>query len=329
MNFFAAAAGRNNAQALPAGRPNAPPAQVSPREAVSAMFHLSRVVVLNIPFQTPRAAAIRQFVTSRLLNNDNQRLFIFRSSTGNTWTTVALTSTSDNPQLTAQPDEVARKVSTILPQSPDVSTVTLLNEAGQQITAEDVNNLAFVELADQAVVPVETAGNANQEITVAQLHQLSRDVYTKVEEVAQDVKRDFLELNTKLDAKLGYIIDVLEGNERSVDPSSRRHVRRIAQIIHEHDEDDNDDNEEADHANDDDDANASDTAVMQLPPNQSDDSENVLNGDPAPVVPGRKKTQANPGSSSSNATPRTRPGSGRAPPVTPVTERAAGKRKKA
>ena len=55
-----------------------------------------------------------------------------------------------------------------------------------------------------------------------------RDVYSKVEEVSADNKRDIVQLKSMVDGKLGYIIDVLEGKARAVDPA-RRMVPRLPQ----------------------------------------------------------------------------------------------------
>ena len=73
------------------------------REEVRAIFYPSRVVTLMMPYQTPRAANIRAFCAARLLNENNQRLFIFRSNVPQNmfWTNVALASTPANPVLTA------------------------------------------------------------------------------------------------------------------------------------------------------------------------------------------------------------------------------------
>ena len=55
-----------------------------------------------------RAAAIRAFVAARVLNEQNQRLFLFRRDTNNSWTTIAPDSSPSAPKLTADPAEVAR-----------------------------------------------------------------------------------------------------------------------------------------------------------------------------------------------------------------------------
>ena len=81
-------------------------------ENISAVVHLNGIVVAVLPFGTPRAAAIRAFFAARMLNDQNQRLFVFRKETNNSWTTIALESTPANPQLTAPPHYVALKLET-------------------------------------------------------------------------------------------------------------------------------------------------------------------------------------------------------------------------
>jgi hypothetical protein len=213
MNFFAAASGRGAGGGRGVG---GAPAMATPREPCSFTFHRSRVVVATIPYNTARAAAIRTFMAARILNDANQRVFVFRGATG--WTSVAANSTPEVPAVTCDPAEIARKVTSILTQCPDVSTVTLTNESGQQITAEDVSNMNFDALEDHAAA---SAGNATEDVTVAQLQQLMRDNYSKLEEIAQDQKRDVIQLKSDLESKLGYIIDVLEKNARDVDPNRR------------------------------------------------------------------------------------------------------------
>ena len=198
------------------------------REEVRAIFYPSRVVTLMMPYQTPRAANIRAFCAARLLNENNQRLFIFRSNVPQNmfWTNVALASTPANPVLTAEPSEIARKLSTILAGCPDVSGVVLQDENNAVLTAEQIDTMAFTPLEESAAAAPEPAANAD--ISVAELAQLMRDVYSKVEEVSADNKRDIVQLKSMVDGKLGYIIDVLEGKARAVDPA-RRMVPRLPQ----------------------------------------------------------------------------------------------------
>ena len=235
MNFFQAATGVG-------GRGNggrgvgAAPALTTPREAVPATFHKSRVVVLHVPFQTPRASAIRQFVAARLLNENNQRLFVFRTATGNTWTNISLASTPTNPALTAEPAEIARKLTTILTTCTDVSTVTLHNEEGAVITAEQVSNMTFDDLQDQAAA-APTDGNTQADVTVAQLHQVVRDTYSKIEEIGMAHSRALVQLDEKIDRKMNYIIDVLEKTVREPDPEAPHNRTRVSEFVHPEEED--------------------------------------------------------------------------------------------
>ena len=113
----------------------AKPTVATPPEDVSAKFALSRVVTLEVPFNTPKAAAIRAFVSARLLTEDNRRLFIFRRETGNTWTNIALDSTPAEPKITGEPAEIARKLESILAMCPDVNRVLLYDPDGNVVNA--------------------------------------------------------------------------------------------------------------------------------------------------------------------------------------------------
>ena len=84
------------------------PVPVSPKENVTAIVQINQVVRLNIPFATPRSAAIRAYINALLLNESNQRLFVFRP--GLLWTTIALEATATNPVLTAAPYFVCEKI---------------------------------------------------------------------------------------------------------------------------------------------------------------------------------------------------------------------------
>ena len=221
MNFFSAI-GSPRGSALANQRTNAT-ALPTPRENVSATFYGNRVVAMALPFQTPRAAPVRSFCSARLLNANNQRLFVWRRETNNMWTNIALNSTPANPVLTAEPDEIARKLTTILSQCPDVASVNLLNEAGNTITAEDVSNMEFTPLEESATA--DAAGStASDQDTVSSLAQLMRDVYSKCEDVAIAQKRDIVQFKEEVNMKLNYIIDVIEGKARENDPASRRPV---------------------------------------------------------------------------------------------------------
>lgn len=219
MSFFSTVGSPPN-QLAARGRGAGTAALPTPRENVSATVYRSRVVGVALPFQTPRAATIRSYMQSRLLNDQNQRLFVWRRETNNLWTNIALNSTPANPVLTAEPAECARKLTTVLTQCPDVLRVILLNEDGNEITAEDVSNMEFTPLDQQAVA--QPAAGADDEITVAALAQLVRDVFSKVEEVAAAQKLDMVQLNEKVDTKVGYVIDVLEGTARTNDPARRK-----------------------------------------------------------------------------------------------------------
>ena len=138
IGFGSLRSGNNNTNSVSSPSSGARPtvALTSPRENVTAVFQLSQIVILRVPYGTPRSGAIRAFIAARLLNENNQRLFIFRRDTGNSWTTIALDATPSEPKLTAPPAEIARKLTTILTTCADVGTVTLFDESNNVLTAE-------------------------------------------------------------------------------------------------------------------------------------------------------------------------------------------------
>ena len=203
MSFSMVTASTNNAVRTP------PRAVASPPENVTADFAMTQVVTLGQPYNTPKAANIRAFCAARLLNNDNQRLFLFRKETGNTWTNIALDSTPSVPKLTAPPAEIARKLSTILVSCPDVNQVIMRGPDGERVTAEDVSNMQFTPLEEQAVAPPVEEVAAPPADTNAMMRQI-KDVDTKVDDLAFMLKADMVELKASLDAKFDWVVKELD-----------------------------------------------------------------------------------------------------------------------
>ena len=212
MAFSMVSASSNNSQRTP------PRTVASPPENVSADFSMTQVVTLHKPYNTPKSGNIRAFCAARLLNVDNQRLFLFRKETGNTWTNIALDSTPAVPKLTAPPAEIARKLENILASCPDVNQVILRGPDGQVVSAEDVSNIEFTPLTEQAVAesPAEVATVSDNNAVMTQVKNLD----AKVDDLSFMLKADYLELKTGLikqivelsatiDRKLTHIIDVV------------------------------------------------------------------------------------------------------------------------
>ena len=198
MAFSMVTGSSNNSQRTP------PRALASPPENVTADFALTQVVTLGQPYNTPKAANIRAFVAARLLNNDNQRLFLFRKETGNTWTNIALDSTPAAPKLTAPPAEIGRKLETILASCPDVNQVIMRGPDGQSVSAEDVSNIQFTPLDEQAV-----SEPAAEVVTPSDNNALMRqmkEMDTKVDDLAFMLKADHVEFKAALESKLDHVI---------------------------------------------------------------------------------------------------------------------------
>ena len=89
--------------------------QVSaPLERIRAIVSKKGIVGVAVPFQTPRANAVRQFIHARLLNRHNQKIFLWRAVMNNMWTNIALNSTPERPELTATPVECCIALMTAL-----------------------------------------------------------------------------------------------------------------------------------------------------------------------------------------------------------------------
>lgn len=141
------------------------PKPLTPPEPVNLLVNKNQIVVAIIPHNTAKSAPIRQWMHSNVIHpNDRTRLFIFRSSTNNSWTTIALDSTSEAPKLTAEPLTVVTIARAEFNRCPHVSAVTCRDWNGNEITEADIPNLDFDPLTpvpSQAEVPSEPVITAN------------------------------------------------------------------------------------------------------------------------------------------------------------------------
>lgn len=129
----------------PAGGTPAPPR--TPPENCEAVLYQNQIVKLNIPHNTPRSKGIRDFIKTYMLNEKNERMFIFRTETG--WTTIAFNSRPDVPVVTIHPIRCAEACTTVLVQCPDVATVTLKNANNDVMTLDQVRAMPFLPLPSQ------------------------------------------------------------------------------------------------------------------------------------------------------------------------------------
>ena len=213
---------------------NASPVVQSPRESVHAQVYPNKIVAVELPYGTPRAAAIRLFSQSRVLTPNGQRALVWRRETMNKWTNISLTSSADNPILTMEPVDLCELLTTVLPSSPDVSSVVLHGPNNAVITMDEVRAMPFEDV-EQNAMPAAGAAEvtAAHGVTNEAVRQVGLDTYAKVEEVQAALKHDIVQLKTTTEQKLNYIIDVLEGRARPSDPARRNGVPTWAEVIDE------------------------------------------------------------------------------------------------
>ena len=195
-------------------------AVASPLERIRAIVSKKGIVGVAVPFQTPRALPVRQFIHARLLNRLNQKMFIWRAVMNNLWTNIALSSTSDHPELTATPVECCVALTTILIQCPDVGEVNLYDEEDKLLTLDDVKRMEFDDLtmpglmsaSEAANMPLPPLPSPPIEAVVEKMHEIAR----KLDDLSIVTKRDMVQFQTNVVQKLGYIIDTLDGKTRNV-----------------------------------------------------------------------------------------------------------------
>ena len=88
------------------------PSPRTPPENCDAVVFVSQIVKLIIPHNTPRFKGIRDFIKSYILNERNERVFIFRTESG--WTTVGFNSRPDVPVITINPVRACELVTQVL-----------------------------------------------------------------------------------------------------------------------------------------------------------------------------------------------------------------------
>ena len=195
--------------------------QVSaPLERIRAIVSKKGIVGVAVPFQTPRANAVRQFIHARLLNRNNQKMFLWRAVMNNMWTNIALNSTPERPELTATPVECCIALMTILIQCPDVGEVNLYDEEDKILMLDDVKRMEFDDLtmpgpmsvSEAANMPLPSLPSPPLEAVVEKVNEIAR----KLDDLSIVTKRDMVQFQTNVDHKLGYIIDKIDGKTRDV-----------------------------------------------------------------------------------------------------------------
>ena len=119
-------------------RPRPPPSRAfPPRSAASNRRSTRRSSWASLTYQTKRAKEICEWVNTKILNQDGQRIFFFRGETEE-WSNVSLLSTDAAPLLTADPVYTIEKTVDVLTACPAVSKVTITDVHGRELTLAEV-----------------------------------------------------------------------------------------------------------------------------------------------------------------------------------------------
>jgi hypothetical protein len=178
--------------------------QNTPKEPVTLTCQKNQIFQLKLPFQTPRASGIREFMHSNMLNDDGKKLFIFRKETE--WTNVALDASAEDPKTTWLPHATLHKVF-LFEHCQDVSKLTVklgggFDEVGHIIEREDIEALEFDPL-----VPTPSAS-----------HQPSTSTPSRAswnEAWKDEMESRIQSTNGKLeslDSKMAHLIGIMEQN---------------------------------------------------------------------------------------------------------------------
>ena len=147
MISFSAAHNGNNPS--PFGAQTKSKAPASPLENVTMLIHKNQICSLQVPQGTPRARAIRQWLSTYGLNpTTNVRLWIFRRNIN--WTTIALESTDEQLKLTASPAEAAMTTRREMNRCPEVGEFKVL-DWNNNVVADDISIDSF---AFDPMVPI-------------------------------------------------------------------------------------------------------------------------------------------------------------------------------
>ena len=190
-------------------------APASPLESVTMLLHKNQICSLQIPHGTPRAAAIRQWLSTYCLHpTTNVRLWIFRRNVN--WTTIALDSTNEQPKLTANPVEAAIVTRREMSRCPDVGEFKVLDWNNSVI--EDDN--AIEGFAFDPIVPINeprdpavSATSTSIETTTVQTS--INEMRTHVDSLGVSFTRDLVQLEVKIINKtVAALDDKLDAMER-------------------------------------------------------------------------------------------------------------------
>jgi hypothetical protein len=209
MISFSAAHGGNNP--APFGAQNKNKAPASPLENVTMNIHKNQICSLQIPHGTPRAGAIRQWLSTYCLNpHTNVRLWIFRRNIN--WTTIALDSTDEQPKLTINPAEAAIVTRREMNRCPEVGEFKVLDWNNNIITDDfSIDTFDFdpiVPINEPSDSPVPATGMATGTSTNAKTVQTSvDDMRAYVDGLSVNFTRDLEQLQSKITATTAEMLD--------------------------------------------------------------------------------------------------------------------------
>lgn len=121
-------------------------AAAPPKEDLTVKVALNQIVEVVVPFNTPRARAIRTHLNTHFLAPDGQRALIFRGLPVPAWTNIHKESTPTQPMVTMEPTVFCEKLMEIVPLSEDIGEVKFVDEHGKPIKYEDIRSFEFVPL---------------------------------------------------------------------------------------------------------------------------------------------------------------------------------------
>lgn len=99
-----------------------------------------------IPYMTPRASAIRQWMHTHCITPENKKIFLFRNHDKYCWTNIDLMSTPTDPKVTMDPIAIVHKMEEVWNLCPHVDKVTFKTEDGVARTADEIALLPFEAL---------------------------------------------------------------------------------------------------------------------------------------------------------------------------------------
>lgn len=203
LSFHSAHGSGNNSSSFGAATKGKAPS--TPLEGVSMTVHKNQICELHMPFNTPRAGAIRHWTATYCTNPaTNVRLWVWRKNIN--WTTVALDSTNEMPKLTGTPAEIVLVTRREMNRCPEVSEFKVFdwnkNVITDDGTMEYMDFDPLVPVNEPAPSPVTTTTNPPVAPPGIQDVKITIDeMRTHVDALTVNFSRDLVQLEAKLTTK--------------------------------------------------------------------------------------------------------------------------------